>query len=75
MRQSTDATVGEEQAQDMPLTPIEKDEVIQSVDIEIGNMFDRLSNHYSNAEHGEQALLLPELELHIKAGLLDHTTV
>lgn len=56
----------------MPLTIIEKEDVMQSVNIELGDMFDRLLSHYKGPHHAEHALLLPELEAYIKAGLLEH---
>ena len=58
----------------MALSKAEKAEVMESLEIEIANMFDRLGNQYSRPHHAEHALLLPELEAYIKAGLLEHPT-
>lgn len=55
----------------MSLSPIEKEELMESLGIEIGNMFDRLSGHYSGSSYADHALLLPELENQIKNGLLE----
>ena len=55
----------------MPLSEIEREELMQNLDIEIGNMFDRLLNQYSGREKVEHARLLLELEKHIRDGLFD----
>ena len=56
----------------MALSIIEKEEVMENLGIEIGGMFDRLLNHYNGPHQVEHALILPELEAYIRAGLLDH---
>lgn len=57
----------------MSLSIIEKDDVMESLAIELESTFDRLRSHYGRPENAEQALLLPLLEEHVKARLLEYT--
>lgn len=55
----------------MTLSKLEKKEVLQNLDIEIGSMFDRLSSNYSGPDQTEKAKFIPELEEYVKECLLD----
>lgn len=55
----------------MALSQIEKQDVMETVVSELENMFSRLSNHYGRADLSKHALLLPKIEAHIKASLLE----
>ena len=57
--------------QNLPLTQIDKNNIMMIVSIELESMFVKLSNHYSHADFAEHLLMLPEIELSIRAGLLD----
>ena len=56
----------------MTLSKVEKKEVLQNLDIEIGSMFDRLANNYGRPDQKDQALFLPKLEAYIKKHLLEY---
>ncbi len=56
----------------MTLSKVEKREVMQNLDIEIGSMFDRLASNYGRPGQKDQALFLPKLEAYIKQHLLEY---
>lgn len=56
----------------MELSDPEKTDVIELLEIEMENAFDRLLNHYSASDKAKYAKFVTEMETHLKKSVRSH---